>query len=237
MATKPRGWTGARTPSALKRVRTADRRETINTPRRSAAKTFVARALRIAASPDGVDPAAALADAKIQLFGALQTQYQAALAAPNAANDPTSGLLFLQEAVPHLAAVQGFQAPNSRKSRLALKVNDALGGAPVQAAASKTTGRAAASKAAKARVAAAKATKAKGAQTAAGKARAALSKTARTEAAGRSSAAGSAEGATTTARSSRTAATRSPAAAKPSRPAAKATQPKTQSQPRKKPEA
>ena len=207
MATKPRGWTGARTPSALKRVRTADRRETINTPRRSAAKTFVARALRIAASPDGVDPAAALAEAMSALDKAAKTG-----------------------AIHRNAAAR-------RKSRLALKVNDALGGAPVQAAASKTTGRAAASKAAKARVAAAKATKAKGAQTAAGKARAALSKTARTEAAGRSSAAGSAEGATTTARSSRTAATRSPAAAKPSRPAAKATQPKTQSRPRKKPEA
>ena len=196
LATKPRGWTGARTPSDLKRVRTADRRETINTPRRSAAKTFVARALRIAASPDGVDPAAALAEAMSALDKAAKTG-----------------------AIHRNAAAR-------RKSRLSLKVNDALGGAPVQAAASKTTGRAAASKAAKARVAAAKATKAKGAQTAAGKARAALSKTARTEAAGRSSAAGSAEGATTTARSSRTAATRSPAAAKPSRPAAKATQPK-----------
>jgi small subunit ribosomal protein S20 len=206
LATKPRGWTGARTPSALKRVRTADRRETINTPRRSAAKTFVARALRIAASPDGGDPAAALAEAMSALDKAAKTG-----------------------AIHRNAAAR-------RKSRLALKVNDALGGAPVQAAASKTTGRAAASKAAKARVAAARATKAKGAQTAAGKARAALSKTARTEA-GRSSAAGSAEGATTTGRSSRTAATRSPAAAKPSRPAAKATKPKTQSRPRKKPEA
>lgn len=57
-------------------------------------------------------------NAKIQLFGALQTQYQEALTAPSAGTDPTNGLLLLQEAVPHLSDVQGFQAPNSRKARL-----------------------------------------------------------------------------------------------------------------------
>jgi ribosomal protein S20 len=212
LATKPRGWTGARTPSALKRVRTADRRETINTPRRSAAKTFVARALRIAANPDGADPAAALAEAMSALDRAAKTG-----------------------AIHRNAAAR-------RKSRLALKVNDALGGAPVQATAhvSKTTGRAAATKAAKARVAASKATKAKGAQTAAGKARAALSKTARAEAAGRSTATSSAEGSSKDARPSRSAtkaASTRATAAKASRPAAKASQPKSEGRTRKKPEA
>ena len=59
----------------------------------------------------------------------------------------------------------------------------------------KTTGKAAAAKAAKARIAAGKAGKAKGAQTAAGKARAALSKTARAEAAAAKAAAEAADGA------------------------------------------
>ncbi len=160
MATKPRGWTGTRTPSALKRVRTAARRETVNGPRRSAAKTYVATALRVAAHPDTGDPAAALA----QAISALDKAAKTGAIHPNAAA--------------------------RRKSRLTLKMNAALGGVSVQAAGhpAKTTGRAAAVKAAKARVAASKATKAKGAQTAAGKARAALSKTARAEAAARTSA-------------------------------------------------
>ncbi len=87
------------------------------------------------------------------------------------------------------AAKSGAIHPNAaarRKSRLARKVNAVLGGAQVQTAlrVTKTTGKAAAAKAAKARVAAGKAVKAKGAQTAAGKARAALSKTARVESGG-----------------------------------------------------
>ena len=86
------------------------------------------------------------------------------------------------------AAKAGAIHPNAaarRKSRLTRKVNAALGGASVQTAGhiTKSTGKAAAQKAAKARIAAGKADKAKGAQTAAGKARAALSKTARAEAA------------------------------------------------------
>ena len=48
MATKPRGWTGARTPSALKRVRTAERRAAVNGPRRSEAKTLVSKAVKVA---------------------------------------------------------------------------------------------------------------------------------------------------------------------------------------------
>ena len=86
------------------------------------------------------------------------------------------------------AAKVGAIHPNAaarRKSRLTRKVNAALGGEQVQTGGRvvKTTGKAAAAKAAKARIAAGKAGKAKGAQTAAGKARAALSKTARAEAA------------------------------------------------------
>jgi len=86
------------------------------------------------------------------------------------------------------AAKAGAIHPNAaarRKSRLTIKVNAAMGGSALQSGGRvvKTTGKAAAAKAAKARIAAGKADKAKGAQTAAGKARAALSKTARAEAA------------------------------------------------------
>jgi ribosomal protein S20 len=153
LASKPRGWTGARTPSAIKRVRTAERREAINGPRRSAAKTFVAKALRLASAAEPEETGAALAVAMSALDRAAKTG-----------------------AIHRNAAAR-------RKSRLTRKVNAALGGEVVQTAlrATKTTGKAAAAKAAKARVAASKAVKAKGAQTAAGKARAALSKTARVD--------------------------------------------------------
>ena len=126
-------------------------------PRRTAAKTYVAKALTAATHPvDGIDPVAALAEA----LSALDRAAKAGAIHPNAAA--------------------------RRKSRLTIKVNAAVGGAQVQTSTRvvKTTGKAAAAKAAKARIAAAKADKAKGAQTAAGKARAALSKTARDTAAG-----------------------------------------------------
>src|SRR4029079_17077315 len=153
----PRTWTGARTPSGLKRVRQAQSRHDILQPRRTAAKTFVAKALLAAAQPTAstIDPVAALAEA----LSALDRAAKVGAIHPNAAA--------------------------RRKSRLTRKVNDALGGAQVTTGGRvvKTTGKAAAAKAAKARIAAGKAGKAKGAQTAAGKARAALSKTARAEAA------------------------------------------------------
>jgi len=155
LAKTPRTWTGARTPSGLKRVRQAERRHEVLQPRRSAAKTFVAKALSAATAPtDGVDAAEALRDA----ISALDRAAKVGAIHPNAAA--------------------------RRKSRLTLKVNDAVGGAGVQAGTrtTKTMGKAAATKAAKARIAAGRADKAKGAQTAAGKARAALSRTARTEA-------------------------------------------------------
>lgn len=162
LAKTPRTWSGARTPSGLKRVRQAARRHEILGPRRTAAKTYVAKALSVAAMPvEGSDPAAALVEA----LSALDRAAKAGAIHPNAAA--------------------------RRKSRLTRKVNAAVGGVQVQtsARAVKVTGKAAAAKAAKARIAAGKSAKAKGAQTAAGKARAALSKTARAEAAAAAAAA------------------------------------------------
>jgi ribosomal protein S20 len=156
LAKTPRTWTGARTPSGLKRVRQAERRHAILQPRRTAAKTFVSNAL-IAASAGG--DAAATAQALADAHAALDRAAKVGAIHPNAAA--------------------------RRKSRLTLKFNAAAGGALVQTGGrvTKTTSKAQATKAAKARIAVSKADKAKGAQTAAGKARAALSKTARTEAA------------------------------------------------------
>jgi ribosomal protein S20 len=207
LAKTPRTWTGARTPSGLKRVRQAARRHEVLGPRRSAAKTYVAKALTLAVNPvEGEDPTAAL----IEALSALDRAAKAGAIHPNAAA--------------------------RRKSRLTRKVNAALGGASVQTSArvTKQTGKAAAAKAAKARIAAGKSTKAKGAQTAAGKARAALSKTARAEAAAAAAAAAAGPAVTPEAPAKATKATTKPAAkaatktakvaAKaPAKPAAKAT--------------
>ena len=198
MAKTPRTWTGARTPSGLKRVRQAERRREVLQPRRSAAKTYVAKALTAAAAPaeSNIDPVAALAEA----LSALDRAAKVGAIHPNAAA--------------------------RRKSRLTLKVNAALGGEHVQTGGRvvKTTGKAAAAKAAKARIAAGKAGKAKGAQTAAGKARAALSKTARAEAAAAKAAAeaASVESAPAKATATKTA-PKAKAAAPKKAPAAKAT--------------
>ena len=156
MARTPRKWQGARTPSGLKRVRQAERRRAILQPRRSAAKTLVAKAVSVATTqPESDDVATTLAEA----ISALDRAAKSGAIHPNAAA--------------------------RRKSRLVLKINAAVGGSAVVAGGhvAKTTGKAAAAKAAKARIAAGKASKAKGAQTAAGKARAALSKSTRAEAA------------------------------------------------------
>ena len=153
MARTPRKWQGARTPSGLKRVRQAERRRAILQPRRSVAKTLVAKAVTVAQAQDeSQDIAATLAEA----VSALDRAAKAGAIHPNAAA--------------------------RRKSRLTRKVNAAVGGnAVVGGHVAKSTSKAQATKAAKARIAAGKATKAKGAQTAAGKARAALSKTTRAE--------------------------------------------------------
>jgi ribosomal protein S20 len=169
LAKTPRTWTGARTPSGLKRVRQARSRHEVLQPRRTAAKTYVAKALSAATGPadSSIDPVAALAEA----LSALDRAAKVGAIHPNAAA--------------------------RRKSRLTRKVNAALGGERVQTGGRvvKTTGKTAAAKAAKARIAAGKAGKAKGAQTAAGKARAALSKTARAEAAAAKAAAAEASAA------------------------------------------
>ncbi|MEO8208065.1 MAG: 30S ribosomal protein S20 [Chloroflexota bacterium] len=161
LAKTPRTWTGARTPSGLKRVRTSARRHEILGPRRTVAKTLVKTALAAAtSSTEGVDAMAALTDA----ISALDRAAKVGAIHPNAAA--------------------------RRKSRLVRKVNAAVGGtAAVSSRVAKTIGKTAALKAAKARIAAGKAGKAKGAQTAAGKARAALSKSSRAEAAAAASAA------------------------------------------------
>ena len=195
MAKTPRTWTGARTPSGLKRVRQAANRREVLQPRRSAAKTYVAKALLAASAPadEGLDANAALLEA----LSALDRAAKAGAIHPNAAA--------------------------RRKSRLVRKVNAAVGGAHVQVGSRvvKTTGKAAAAKAAKARIAAGKADKAKGAQTAAGKARAALSKTARAEAAAAKEAAAIAAAEATTA-PAKAAATKAPAKTAAKKPAAKA---------------
>ena len=156
MAKTPRTWTGARSPSGLKRVRQAERRRAILQPRRSAAKTFVAAALSVATHDADPDAAArALAEA----HAALDRAAKVGAIHPNAAA--------------------------RRKSRLTVKFNAATGGTAIQTGTrvTKTTSKAQAAKAAKSRIAQGKASKAKGAQTAAGKARAAVSKTARADAA------------------------------------------------------
>ena len=59
-----RTWKGARSPSGLKRVRQTKRRSTVLQPRRSAAKSLVAKALRAATQPiAGADPKAVLLQA------------------------------------------------------------------------------------------------------------------------------------------------------------------------------
>ena len=153
MAHSSRGWTGARTPSAIKRVRQTARRRAINQPRRSAAKTLVSKAVIEAGNGNPEQAREALASALSALDRAAK-----------------SGVIHRN-------------AADRRKSRLTLKVNAALGGVEVVPAGkvSRTTGKAAAAKQARARIAASKATKSKGAQTAAGKAREALARTSRSD--------------------------------------------------------
>ena len=152
MAHSSRTWSGARTPSSLKRVRQSHRRNAILQPRRSAAKTQVKNALAVAADGDVEATREAVAEAASALDRAAKV---GAIHPNNAAR---------------------------RKSRLMIRANAALGGESLTVVSKpqRQVSKAAAAKAAKARIAASKAQKAKGEQTAAGKARAALSKSART---------------------------------------------------------
>ena len=156
LAHSQRGWTGARTPSAIKRVRQTERRRLINQPRRTTAKTLIAKAVT------AVNDASANGGSSDDVRDAVQ---RAVAALDRAAK---------------VGAIHR-NAADRRKSRLMLKVNAALGGEGLAAAAksARQTSKAQAAKQAKARIAAGRATKAKGAQTAAGKARAALARTSR----------------------------------------------------------
>jgi ribosomal protein S20 len=196
LAKTPRKWTGARSPSGLKRVRSSERRHAILGPRRATAKTLVKTALSAATAPSAdVDPQVAL----IEAISALDRAAKVGAIHPNAAA--------------------------RRKSRLVRKVNAAgVGAGAAGSHVAKTIGRAAAQKAARARIAASKADKAKGAQTAAGKARAALSKSSRAEAAAAAAKAPKATKATAAKAPSKAAA--KPAAKASAKPAGKAAAPK-----------
>ncbi|MEA2677921.1 MAG: small subunit ribosomal protein [Chloroflexota bacterium] len=195
MAHSPRGWTGARTPSAVKRVRQTARKRIINQPRRAAAKTLVARAVGVASEAQNGASNGDLQDAVNRAVSALDLAAKSGAIHRNAAN--------------------------RRKSRLMNKVNAALGGAGVSAPAkmARQTGKAAAAKEAKARIAAGRAVKAKGAQTAAGKARAALSRTSRDAAAEKPAAVAAPAKTTASAKPAKPA---KPAAKSAAKPAAKA---------------
>ncbi|CAN5689378.1 hypothetical protein BH24CHL8_BH24CHL8_09610 [soil metagenome] len=155
MAHSSRTWTGARTPQAIKRVRQAASRRAVLQPRRTAAKTYVAKALTSAEAGEAEPTREAL----VVALSALDRAAKVGAIHPNAAN--------------------------RRKSRLMLKINAALGGEMLAspAKAQRQTGKTAATKQAKARIAAGRAVKAKGEQTAAGKARAALTRSTREQAA------------------------------------------------------
>ncbi len=161
MAHSSRTWTGARTPQAIKRVRQAASRRAVLQPRRTAAKTYIAKALTSAEAGDAEPTREAL----VVALSALDRAAKVGAIHPNAAN--------------------------RRKSRLMLKINAALGGETLAAPAKaqRQTGKTAAAKQAKARIAAGRAAKAKGEQTAAGKARAALTRSSREQAAAAATAA------------------------------------------------
>jgi ribosomal protein S20 len=212
LAHSQRGWTGARTPSAIKRVRQTARKRAINQPRRAAAKTLVAKAVVLAT--DAAANGGATEDVQLAVQRAVSALDRAA----------KSGVIHRN-------------AADRRKSRLMLKVSAVLGGEGLTAPAkvARTTGKAAAAKQAKARIAASRATKAKGAQTAAGKARAALARTSRDTGAEKPAATAPAKVVTTkTAAKPKAAAKAAPAAkaaAKPKAAAAPKASPKSAAKP------
>ena len=73
MAHSSRTWSGARTPSALKRVRQSHRRNAILQPRRTAAKTQIKNALAVAATGDAEATRKAVAEAASALDLAAKT--------------------------------------------------------------------------------------------------------------------------------------------------------------------
>ncbi len=154
MARKSRTWKGARTPSALKRARQAQRRRSVNRRTRSEAKTLVLQAANVAAGREEGDATAALTAA----ISALDKAAEKGMIHPNNAA--------------------------RRKSRLMAKVNAAGGvethagsGTRRRTAASKTEQRKKVTAAKASKAAAARATDRP--RTAAGKARVAVTRATR----------------------------------------------------------
>ena len=154
LARTPRKWQGARNPSGLKRVRQAERRHAILQPRRSAAKTLVAKAVTVAT----------IHDRQRRRRRRAERGHLGPRPRRESRRHPPERRRAPQEPPDAQGQRRLGRGRPSRRGHIA-----------------KSTGKAAAAKAAKARIAAGKAVKAKGAQTAAGKARAALSKTTRAE--------------------------------------------------------
>jgi len=171
VARKARTWKGARTPSALKRVRQALRRSAVNRSARSEAKTLVGRATSIALGRSSGDAPEAVAAA----LSALDKAAEKGIIHPNNAA--------------------------RRKSRLMTKVNAAhlLDSDSVTAAESPKRKTTASKTAQRKKVATAKASKAAAAKatdrppTAAGKAKVAVTRASRESAAARRRAKGSDE--------------------------------------------
>jgi small subunit ribosomal protein S20 len=163
VARTARTWKGARTPSALKRVRQSLRRRAVNRRTRSEAKTLVQRASEIALGrADGAGP-----EAVVAAISALDKAAEKGIIHPNNAA--------------------------RRKSRLMTKVNAAhlLDGAETTAAATPKKRTTASKTAQRKKVAAAKASKAAAGKatdrprTAAGKAKVAVTRASRDAAAAR----------------------------------------------------
>jgi small subunit ribosomal protein S20 len=163
VARTARTWKGARTPSALKRVRQSLRRRAVNRRTRSEAKTLVQRASEIALGrADGAGP-----EAVVAAISALDKAAEKGIIHPNNAA--------------------------RRKSRLMTKVNAAhlLDGAEATAAATPKKRTTASKTAQRKKVAAAKASKAAAGKatdrprTAAGKAKVAVTRASRDAAAAR----------------------------------------------------
>jgi ribosomal protein S20 len=142
LAKTPRTWTGARSPSGLKRVRSSERRHAILGPRRATAKTLVKTALIAATSPSAdVDPQVALTDA----ISALDRAAKVGAIHPNAAARRKSRLVRKAKTIGRAAAQK------AAKARIAASKADKAKGA--QTAAGKA--RAALSKSSRAEAAAA----------------------------------------------------------------------------------
>lgn len=113
MARTARTWKGARTPSALKRVRTSLRRRAVNRRTRSEAKTLVLQASDIALGrSDGDGPAAVTA-----AIAALDKAAEKGIIHPNNAARRKSRLMTKVNAAHLLDGADTASAPTSTKKR------------------------------------------------------------------------------------------------------------------------